>query len=558
MKLSKRILAAVLAAASVSVVLCSCQGDATASQAASNPQSTGGETSDTASEGDSGDTGERVKLRMFFGDSGSAVPSGTDVSDEPFINIVEDYANVDLEVIQPAYADFQTQFNLMMTSGDLPDIIHCWFTDDCMKYGDQGAFLDLKEYYDNSPVVQNVISPEVMELSKSPSGHYYRIPQGTNGAKQGYGNAIRYDLLQEYNGGEFPTDVQGYIDFLYWVKETYPDSIPLSCRNSGNKIFLYGEVFFKWYGALPQSYNVIDGEVVSTFVLPQYRDAVELYRQLYADGILDKEFATNDPTAFGAKQSANNVAIYTEIPINQRGSNTNEVANNTGKFWMYTPDLETYPEGVDEVYTKAFASPPISIHGLYISSTSSNPDAAWKVIEGFSSEELREAVTWGTEGEQYTLGDDGKKIPIAEGMSADDFRYGNHFLITWGFGANTEAQDALAEQSMGEEYWALQTQGFDQIAGEAEERGYALIDVYRFTGGLLTAPESIQAKQDEIDQFTAEATVNAITGQISMEEFDQRVETYKSQYAFVDQDWTKVLQDNMDLLVEVGALEASR
>ncbi len=167
MKLSKRILAAVLAAASVSVVLCSCQGDTTASQAASDSPSAGGETSDTASEGDSGDTGERVKLRMFFGDSGSAVPSGTDVSDEPFINIVEDYANVDLEVIQPAYADFQTQFNLMMTSGDLPDIIHCWFTDDCMKYGDQGAFIDLKEYYDNSPVVQNVISPEVMELSKS-------------------------------------------------------------------------------------------------------------------------------------------------------------------------------------------------------------------------------------------------------------------------------------------------------------------------------------------------------------------------------------------------------
>lgn len=549
MRKIKRLLSAALVFCIFASMLTSCGGAAGSDAAASG---------DAASS--NVNPAKREKITILLGDSGIPTPSTVDINDNKFINIVENYANADIEITQPAYADFATKFNLTMSSGELPDIIHTWFVDDAIKYGDQGAFLDLKSYYDKSEVIQKIISPEAMELTKTDSGHYYRIPQGTTGYKQGNGNWIRYDLLKEYNGGEFPKDVQGYVDFLYWVKKTYPDSIPLSARNNDTKIFLYGETFFKWYGAMPQSYNVIDGKVVSTFILPEYREAVELYRQLYKDDILDKEFASQPADVYYAKMDANKLALSTDVPLSLQTNNGNKAANEETKddFKVFTPDLETYPKVVrDPIYTQAFKQPPVGIHGFYISSTCKNPELAFKVIEGFASDALTDMVTWGEEGVEYTVAD-GKKIPDAEKLAADEHRFGTHMMVVQGFGAAVPAQDVIAESRMGAEKWAAHQESIARIAAEADKRGYALIDVFRYTAGLLKEPDEVKEKKAEFDKFTAEATVNAITGQISMEQFDQLVEEYKTRYGFVDEAWTKLVTENKDFLLSVGCLEAGR
>lgn len=502
--------------------------------------------------------GERPKIKMFMCDSGSPLPEGWDVSDNKFINYIEDYAGVDLEIIQPPYADYTTQYGLMIASGDLPDIIHTYVVDDLIKYGDQGAFMDLKEYYDNSPVVQAICSEDAMELSRSASGNYYRIPQGTAGYMQGYENWIRYDWLEEYNGGVYPTDVDGYVDFLYWVKENYPDSVPLACRYQSDRIFMYGEVFFKWFGAMPQSYNVVDGEVVSTFVQPAYRDAVELYRQLYADGILDKEFANTAPSDYSNKVNAGMVAMGTTTPRGLQASyNIIASQNNTGAFFAFTPELETYPENlIDPIYTKGHLQTPIGIHGLSIASTCKNPDLAWKVIEAFATEELREMAEWGDEGVYYEVVD-GKRVPIVEAMNTPEYRYGTPFMILHGFSSIYGAQNATHEQIIGEKRWPLQIQGNEHCAADAEERGYAMMDVKRYISGLLQSPSVVLEREPEANQFIAEATVNAITGQISMDQFDQMVETFKTQYSDITDAWTEILHDNMDYLLKMGCKDAA-
>ncbi|MEG2020910.1 MAG: extracellular solute-binding protein [Oscillospiraceae bacterium] len=524
--------------------------------AAPTPSGSGSTSSNTPA---SVPVGERPKITMFLGDSGIPAPSGVDVSDNKFIKIVEDLAGADLEITQPAYADFQQQFNLLMSSGKLPDIVHSYFVDDTIKYAEEGAFIDLRPYYDKSPIMQAVVSKEAMELTKSKaSGKNFRIPQATIGLKYGYGNWIRLDLLKEYNGGEFPKDVPGYLDFLYWVKKTYPESIPLAARSSDTKLFLYGEMFFKWYGAMPQSYNVVDGKVVSTFTLPEYRAAVELYRKLYADGILDKEFATTDASVYGSKMSEDNVAMSTDLPLSLQTANANAATNKKSNMYVYTPELETYPSEVkDPIYTKAFRQPPAGIHGFYISSTCKNPDLAWKVLEAFASEQLREAVTWGEEGVEHTVVN-GKKVANAEALALDTHRFGLHLMVIPGFGCLSESQDSIAEQKMGEENYKLTMESNARVAKETEERGFAMIDVFRYTGGLVPEPPMVKEKKAEFDKFTAEATANAVSGQISMAEFDKKVDEYKTRYAFVDEEWTKALNENKDFLLSVGCTEAGR
>jgi len=74
--------------------------------------------------GESVAAAERVTLHMFMGNSGVPHPEGLDPNDNWFCKIIEDYANVDLIYEVPAYQDFVTKLNLLLASGNLPDIVH--------------------------------------------------------------------------------------------------------------------------------------------------------------------------------------------------------------------------------------------------------------------------------------------------------------------------------------------------------------------------------------------------------------------------------------------------
>ena len=87
---------------------------------------------------------------MFMGNSGVPHPADVDPSSNWAIDVVEELANVDLILEVPNYQDFATKINLLLASGNLPDIIHGWQKADLENAADAGAFIDHKPYYDNS------------------------------------------------------------------------------------------------------------------------------------------------------------------------------------------------------------------------------------------------------------------------------------------------------------------------------------------------------------------------------------------------------------------------
>ena len=152
------------------------------------------------------EAGNRVKLTMFMGNSGLAQPTGVDPSNNWAINVIEDLANVDLELEIPAYNDFPTKMNLLLASGNLPDILHGWQLTDMIKAADAGAFLDLKPYYDKSAQMKKVVSQVAFDLTmdQTTTKKYWAIPMCQLGMEGGTGILCRKDLLIKYNGGKFP------------------------------------------------------------------------------------------------------------------------------------------------------------------------------------------------------------------------------------------------------------------------------------------------------------------------------------------------------------------
>jgi len=492
---------------------------------------------------------ERIKMTMFMGDSGLAHPEGVNPSDNEFINIVEDYANVDLELEVVSYNDFSTRFTLLLNSGNLPDIVHTIMCEDANKAAENGAFIDLKEYYDNSVNVKKWITPEMMDMA-SYNGKYYRIPMSGASEPQGYYTYIRYELVEKYNNGVIPDTVEGWVELLKKQKAANPDSIPLTGYITDTSILLQGQSFFQWYGARINEYRVQNGKVISTFTLPEYREAVLLMKDLYNAGVLDKEFATSDyanrwDKYFNREGILNEDAASQILPIAAYWATTEPY---TEYKVMYAKPLSKYPDVVaDPKYTYGKKSAPIIFHGVYVSSSCKNPDRAWRVIEGFASDELYEAIFWGKEGSEYVV-KDGKRIPDANKLLDPQRYWSLHLVIIFGFTAGQDSKLAQQEQVLGTEYFNQVYESVKAIEAQAEEAGVSLFS-------FMPKIDAVDAKLAESQSFISNATAQAIMGQITMEEFDKKVEEFKQKYGFIGEEYTKWMNENKDQLRKWGVKE---
>ncbi len=490
---------------------------------------------------------QKLDLTMVMSNSGLTYPEKVDPSDNEFINVVKDYANVNLNLKVEKNGEVGTWLPLLLASNKLPDILHTPKVDVVNEAAEKGAFIDLKPFYDNSPEIQKWITPEMMDMA-SYNGHYYRLPMATGkDAPQGGGNYVRMDLLEKFNDGKYPDTVEGYVEVLRKIKAANPNAIPLSAwaDPSAGTIFNYGQGFFQWYGARPNEFRVQDGHVLSTFVLPEYRAAVELYRQLYSEGLLDKDFATNDWTAWFnnldkdvliVNDTADQLLPLAAYHKQSKGTPTDTSFRSRIAF---APPLASYPSVVkDPKYTLFPMNSPIVFHGLYISSSSKHPERAWKVLEGFASDQMAEKLWWGDEGKEYVV-KDGKRIPDAVKLNDPDRYWSLQLSIVRGFAAGIEAKNAIYLQVLGQEDFDLSANSLKYPAEMAEEAGYNMFTLLPFT-----SLDKVKLKLTESNIFLSGATVEAITGKISMEQFDKKVEEYKSKYGFIGEEYTKYMNEN--------------
>ncbi|MCD9025133.1 extracellular solute-binding protein [Cohnella silvisoli] len=531
------------------LVACSSGGGAKQGASSSSPPTTSPAPSE--SQATATPPEEKIELSMFYSDSGLAVdPPDTDLSDNPYINIVEEKANVDLKVEVPPYSDFPTKFNLMLASGKLPDIVHTYMPAEAYKAAREGAFIDLKPYYDKSPIIQKYITPQMMELAKDPiSGKYWRIPMALDKGPQGAGIYTRYDLVEKYNDGKWPESVEEWVELMRKIKKAEPNSIPMSTRAIGDYVFIYGgAVIFQMYGAAPYGYRIQGGKVIPNVVLPEYRAAVETMRQMYKEGLLDKEFATTDSEKWFTKWNNNNVLFqwnYADQLLAgaayYRTQGTDQ--QKTQKF-EFAPPLKESP--TDPKYTVGAQAIPISDHGLYISSSSKDKDRAWKVIEAFASDELREAIFWGKENETYTVKDD-KRLPIADKMGAKERTWLKSLAFIFGFTDGQDAQVAVNEQLIGDSTYFNEVQNSIKMLGEqAANVGLGAPIGY-------VEPEVVAKKGPEIMQAINKFTVKAIMGRISMDQFDKEVKAWEQKYrAFKYDPLQKFIDENKDQQIALG------
>ena len=436
---------------------------------------------------------------------------------EKRLNITVDWTNV------PA-ADKSAQFSLMMSdSGNLPDFIVDMSPLVMEEFGRAGALIALNDY----------ITPELMpnfcalmeeydgvkaSITSADGNIYFfpRIPGKTT--RYWAGLFMRSDFLEEV-GKEVPTTTDEFYDVLVAFKEnidtvTYPLSV--------NATMLKSLVWSWGIGARGTSTSATDdayinseGQLAYAPTEDAYREALIYLNKLYEDGLLNPDWnsLTGDDirTLILNKEAAGAEGSFAGILTSY-----NNLLKADGQEPMTYVDPLYGPTGA-----RIRQGHHIDVDGNYASAISVNCDnveAVVRMVDYLYSDEGRELVFWGVEGETFTR--NGEIRELTEAVSTSDLGVAT-YMNNYNLNASCYTSCMLTD------YYQVT---LDEIAKAGNESLTAVsktiddirMPALRYSEEEITEVNTILA---DLNAYVDENFANFINGVIDIED-DSAWETY--------------------------------
>ena len=422
MKNAKKLVALLLSLALVlSLGACGGNGESSTSSEAS-PSSTTEESGAAAESGDesqaeTAETGEfqlpivdePTTLSYFVADDSNAAIMTTDWNDNEFYQEMERRTGVHLEFEMVSSADYQTNFNLMIASGNLADMIYVgasYYAEGVDAAIDDGYFLDLTDLVDEyMPNYERIRTSDVQYelLSTTDSGRLgavYELRQSKQGPWLGLW--IRQDWLDDL-GLDTPVTFDDYHEVLTAFKNEKGATAPLILNFSGSD----GE-----FGTMSGGLNVLNswqldetGKVNFGPYMDAWKEYVTIMHQWYTEGLIDPDFmATDERTADMAKvvtgASGLFAALYTMPSVYEAASED----PNMNLAPVNPPVMNEGDEGhirLRDSYTSGNTA---------ISADSENWEVALRWLDYLYTDEGALLANYGVEGDTFEFDENGKPV----------------------------------------------------------------------------------------------------------------------------------------------------
>lgn len=218
------------------------------------------------------------------------------------IKWIEDQTGIDMEFVQLPSSDADTKLNLMLSSGDYPDVIlYSMNKQKTVKFGEDGIFIpinDLYAEYGNNLKKLFELRPQYEQMAYAPDGNIYGFPSVNECYHcQAYPKLWYNKEWLDSMGMEMPQTTEEFRQVLLAAKNSdyngngKNDEIALT----GNKDY---DCQLEWYllnSFIPCDKNSLsyakDGKVVLAADKEEFKQGLVYLNQLYQDGLID-------PTAF--------------------------------------------------------------------------------------------------------------------------------------------------------------------------------------------------------------------------------------------------------------------
>jgi putative aldouronate transport system substrate-binding protein len=225
------------------------------------------------------------------------VPSYADVPNmkDEYWTKFQEVSKSQLNVEWIPSGDYDTKFDLVLASGNIPEVIvaNSITRPTLQNAVKQGAFWDLAPFlgdFSHYPNLKNNSYKDVWNYM-STEGGIYGVPR--NRPQIDLSIKIRKDWLDKFNL-PVPATLDEYTAALKTIVNGDPDG-----NGKKDTVGLIGQgflladgdgSFLSAFGGLDPIYDK-DGGMINKFLTPNYTDMVTYFRQLYADGILAKDFS---------------------------------------------------------------------------------------------------------------------------------------------------------------------------------------------------------------------------------------------------------------------------
>jgi ABC-type glycerol-3-phosphate transport system substrate-binding protein len=359
-------------------------------------------------------------------ESGQNFPDGFSHKDNWVMDWIEQKANIEWEDLNvPIYADKDTKFNLLMASGNIPDFVAITFRQpDMRRYANEGAFLDITDYVLNSSRLKGLYSDLQFDRMRSDSDNRIRVLDTLSINSDWDMLFLRTDLMEKAGVRQMPQTLDDYVNAMRAVKAYNPNALVYVCRGFDYQHWFMFHPFNTDVGGW--RYYPERGVIANNWEGDNIYKAAEFALKLYSEGLLDREFLTNDGNTVNQKRLRDDNLIWAQ---NRGGIIARmEMLSADGQSGArIIPAIMPIAEGVG-IKAHHTMNSLLGGYQMAISAKTKNADAVWRLIEVLYSDELKDLGVYGREGVDYN-NVNGNKVPIFPSAAENAWR--EAYLYAW-------------------------------------------------------------------------------------------------------------------------------
>ncbi|GIP02890.1 sugar ABC transporter permease [Paenibacillus lautus] len=342
----------------------------------------------------------------------NAVTFYSNLADTPFGKALVDQTGVQVEYIHPNDQQTTEQFNLMIASDELPDVIeYDWTGRSAGSYPggpekaiQDGVILELNDLIDQyAPNLKKKLEadPTLDRMVKTDSGKYYVFPMIRNPSGLVFrGPMIRQDWLEEL-GLPVPTTIEEWEKTLIAFRDEKGATAPLSVTYTGGN-FEIRDAFIGAYKTSNSFYVDDEGKVKYGPMDPQYKDFLALFRKWFAEGLFDKDFALTDTKALDNKILTGQTGATVHLLSGGMGKWMDAMKEQDPKFKLVGAPYPTLNPGeIPFIGQRDFKYNPGPSKA--ITTAAKNPELIVRWLDYAYSEEGSLLFNFGIEGESYVM-----------------------------------------------------------------------------------------------------------------------------------------------------------
>lgn len=468
-----------------------------------------------------------VTLTYWCDSNASANSYGTNLGETPLFKKVMEETGIKIEFKHPPQGQKSEQFNLMVASGEMPDLMQynfLSFSGGPEKAIKENLIISLNDLIDEgyTPNFKSVIESDdtLRKSASTDSGKFYAFPfiRSDEQLMTYNGPMIRKDWLDEL-GLEIPETIDEWENVLTEFKNKKGAEAPLMVANM-LPTFITTSAFVGAFG-VKDGFYVENGKVHYGPMEDGYKEYLKLLRKWFEMGLIDKNFATSDKSSTDNKIMLGKAGATVGLTGSSMGTYLTAMESKDPKFNMTATPYPVLNKGDKPKFCQYTGVVP---HGydVAISSASKHKELAARLMDYGYSEKGHMLFNFGIEGESYNMVDG---YPKYTDLITKNPKGLNMNQAMGGYMQSQYGGSFVQDVRYLEQYYSFEQQkDAIKIWSNTDEAKYHMPDI---------TPTEDEAGEyasimNAVDTYKAEMAANFILGQESFDNYDKFVNQLKS------------------------------